>query len=128
MRRARDAEVARVEVVLLHRAARDLPDVAVAGRRELVEAVVAAEHERGRAAGLEHADDERHAVEVRDADGGRLGAGRVAERTEEVEDRRDAELGAHRPGVPEAGVEGAGEREGDAGLVEHLRRPARRAA
>ena len=35
----------------------DLPDVAVTGRGELVETVVAAEHERGRAARLEHADD-----------------------------------------------------------------------
>ena len=114
-----------IEVVLLDRAAGDLPHVAVAGRRQLVESVVAAEDERGGAARLEHADDERHAVEVRDAHRGGLGAGRVAERAEEVEDGRHAELGAHRPRVPEAGVEGAREREGDAGLAEHLRHPLR---
>ena len=56
-----------------------------------------------------------------DADGRRLGTGRVAQRSEEVEDGRDAELGAHRPGVPEAGVEERREREGDAGLLENLR-------
>ena len=126
--RALDAEVARIEVVLLHRAARDLPHVAVPGGRQLVEPVVAAEDERGRAAGLEHADDERHAVEMRDADRRRLGAGGVAERAEEVEDRRHAELGAHGPRVLEAGVEGAREREGDADLAEHLARRAPRAA
>ena len=81
--RAREAEVARVEVVLGHRAARHLPDVAVAGRGQLVEAVVAAEHQSRRAAGLEDADEERNPLEAGDADGGGLGAGRVAERAED---------------------------------------------
>ena len=110
----------------MHVAARHLPDVAVAGGRELVEPVVAAEHERGRAAGLEHADDQRHLVELRDADGGRLGTRRVAERAEEVEDRRHAELRARRAGVPEARVESGGERERDARLIQHLGDPLRR--
>ena len=120
-RRARQAEVAGVEVVLVHLAARDLPDVAVAGRRQLVEAVVAAEHERGRPAGLEDADEQRHLVELGDADGGRLRPRGVAQRAEEVEHRRDAELGAGGSGVPEARVEQRGERERDAHLIQDLR-------
>ena len=46
----RDAEIARVEVVLVDVAPADLPQPAVAGRGELVEPVVAAEDERRRAA------------------------------------------------------------------------------
>ena len=46
----RDAEIARVEVVLVDVAAADLPQAAVAGGGELVEPVVAAEDERRGAA------------------------------------------------------------------------------
>ena len=118
-RRARDAEFAGIEVVLLHRAARDLPDVAVPGGGELVESVVAAEHQRGRATRLEHADDQRHAVEVGDADGGCLGPSRIAERAEVVEHGGHAELGAHGARVPEAGMERGRVGERDARFVEH---------
>src|SRR5690606_10873851 len=64
--RQRDAEVAGIEVVLVDVAAGDLPDAAVPRGGELVEAVVAAEHQRGGAASTEDARDEGHAVESRD--------------------------------------------------------------
>ena len=137
-------EIARIDVVLGDEAPGDLPDVAVTGGRQLVEPVVAAEDQRGRAAGLEHADDERDAVERGDADRGRLGARRVAERSEVVEDGRDAEL-RRAPGraLAKPGVERAAKakvmpassqhlgdalgREGevDAERGQHVRRPRR---
>ena len=60
----RDAEIARIEVVLVDVAPADLPHAAVTGRGQLVESVVAAEDERRRAARAEHAGDQRHAVEA----------------------------------------------------------------
>ena len=88
--------------------------------RELVDAVVAAVDERRGAPGLEHAHDERHALEARHPDGRGLRSGRVAQRPEDVEQGRDAELLARRPRVPESRVELRRERERDAGLAEHL--------
>jgi hypothetical protein len=98
----------------------------VAGGRELVEAVVAAEHQRRGSARLEDARDQRNAVEARDPDGVGLGASGVAERPEEVEDGRHAEFRSRRPRVTEAGVERGREGEGDARLGEHLGDPLRR--
>ena len=75
-----DAEIGRIEVVLGHRTAGHLPDVAVAGSGELVDAVVTAVHERGRTAGLEDADHEWHPGQVGHPDRRRLRPRRVAER------------------------------------------------
>ena len=100
--------------------------MAVTGRRELVQPVVAAEHQRRRPAGLEDADEQRDLVQRGHADGGCLGPRGVAERAEEVEHRRDAEFGAHRPRMPESRVEQGGVGERDPRRVEHLRDPLRR--
>ena len=88
----RDAEVTGVQIVLVHIASADLPHAAVARRRQLVEAVVATEDQSGRTARLEDTRDERDAVETRDTDRVGLGAGGVAQRTQEVEHSRHAEL------------------------------------
>ena len=115
-----DAEIPRVEIVLVDVAETDFPHPAVAGGGELVQTVIAAEHERRGAAGAEDAGDQRHAVEVGDAHGVGLGTRRVAQRTEEVEDRRHAELGPGGARVAEARMEGGCEREGDAGTRQRL--------
>ncbi len=73
----RDAEITRIEVVLVHVAATDLPQPAVPGRGQFVQAVVAAEHQGCRPTRAEHARDQRDAVQVRDADGVGLGARRL---------------------------------------------------
>jgi hypothetical protein len=117
---ARDAQVNRIEVVLGHESPGYLPDVTVARGRELVDAVVAAIDERRGPASAEDSDDEGHALEIRDADRRCLGARGVAERSEHVEQRRDAELLARRAGVAEPRVEEGGEGEGDPGLAQHL--------
>lgn len=96
----------------------DLPDAAVAGRGELVESVVASEHQRGRAAGPEDAGDQRYALDLRDTHGVGFGARRVAQRPEHVEDGGNPELRADGSCVLEAGVERARPREGDPGAVE----------
>ena len=104
-------------------AACDLPDPAVAGRRELIESVVAAVDESGRTARAEHAGDQGNLVERRDPDARRLGASGVAQRAEEVEDRRDAEIRPHGTRVLEPGVEQRREDERDADFVEYRGHP-----
>src|SRR5207302_9517831 len=63
------------------------------------------------------ADEQRNAVERRDADRRGLRACRVAEGSQIIEDGGHAELPAHRSGVAEPRVERAGEGERDAGAL-----------
>src|SRR5690606_4675285 len=117
--RGGDPEVTRVDVKLVHVAVRDLPDTAVSRRGQLVEAILTTEDEGGRAARAEHTRNDRHNVNRCDAHGVRFRTRRVDERTEEVENGRNAELRAHAGGVLETGVESCGPRERDAGFRQH---------
>src|SRR5690606_45435 len=65
-----NTEVQRVEVVLVYVATRHLPDVAVAGRGQLVQPIVTAKHQGGRSPVAEHADEQWHRLEIGDADSG----------------------------------------------------------
>ena len=97
------------------------------GRRgELVESVVATEHPCVSAALCEDTGHHRRHPQVGAAHGVRDRAGRVGERAQEVERRRDAELAARHRGVPHRGVEGRREEERDAGLVDQGGDPFRR--
>ena len=110
-----------VEAVLRHGAVAHLPHRGAAGRRELVEAVVAAEHERRRAAPGEHAGDERRHPGVGHPDRGRARLRGVRQGAEHVERRRDAELLARDARVPHRRVEHHGEAEGDPRLLHDAR-------
>ena len=74
----------------------DHPDPGGGGGGQLVEAVVAAEDQRGVAALGEHARDDRRHPRVGDADGLGPHPGRVGQRAEEVERGADAQLPARR--------------------------------
>ena len=103
-----------------------LPDVRVAGGRQLVQPVVAAEHQRGRAAGLEDAHDQRRPSPARATPtafaSGRAGLHSGPRKLNTVGTPSSR---ARRGRVLEAGMEGGREHEGEADLVEDLARRAR---
>ena len=112
-----EPELGRVDLVLRTRRRSSSHTVDVIGGRELVHAVVAVDHHGpGRAPLLQHADDGGGHGRVVHPDHLARHPGRVGERADEVEQRRDAELGPHRTGVAHGRVEGAGEAEAHAGL------------
>ncbi|EOD60468.1 putative RNA-binding protein [Amycolatopsis vancoresmycina DSM 44592] len=117
-RRPRDAHGRRVEAALGDLAVRDHPDRRRRGRGDLVEAVVAPDHQGAGAAAGERLRQHPRLVGVRAADQRRARLGRVGQRAEQVERRRDAELAAHRAGVPQRRVERRRQEEPDADLGE----------
>ena len=103
-----------------HRAATDHPHLGGRAGGELVQAVVAAEHQGAHASVGEDLGHHGGHPGVGDTDG--LGAGlrRVGQRTEEVEDRRHPELAAGGGRVPQRRVEPRREAERDAGALDAL--------
>ncbi len=125
-RRARDAERGGIDGELGDLSPVDAPHGRGGRRGELVEAVVAAEHPGVDAALGQDARHHRRHPLVGAPDGLSLRTGRVGERTEDVERRRDAELTPRDGGVAHRGVERGGEAEGDARLLRDLRHAGRR--
>src|SRR5690606_12891864 len=118
---AGDAEVGRVEAGAGDSAPADHVHGGGPGGGQLVQAVVAAEDQAGRASyGQDTGDDLGHRPVV-DADRGGGGQGRVGQGRQEVEHGGDAEFAARPGGVLERRVEDGGEAEGDAHLFGHLR-------
>ena len=115
-----EPELGRVKRLLDDRAARHDPHPRGRGDRELVEAVVAPEHQAVVAPFREHAGHERSHARVGAADrDGRRRRG-IRQRAEEVERGRDAEGRPRGTDVPERGVEHPREAERDAGALVHL--------
>ncbi len=120
------------------------PDQREAGRGQLVEPVLAVEHQRGAATAGQHAGQDRPHPGVGHAHGLCGWPGRVGHRPEEVENGRDAKLAPGRGGMAERRVIKRGKQERDPGLrhqplglggrqvdrnserLEHVRSPARR--
>lgn len=113
----RDAEVGRVERRLRGRPVADDPYRRGAGGGQLVQPVVAAEHQGRAAARREHARHHARHPRVEHPDGLGGGARRVRQRPEEVEDRGRAELAAGARGVLERRVVQRREAERDADLI-----------
>ena len=119
-RRLRQAEVAGVHVERAHGAVPALGDLRVAGRRDLVEAIGAVHDPH--AVGAQHQQRARH--QLGQLGPGtptiwRVGAGRVGERTEQIERRAHAQLACARaPHAASTGWKAGREQERDAGLVE----------
>ena len=112
-------EVTGSQLVGLDGPVAELVDRGRPGRDQLVGAVVSAHHHRaGSLALLEDADDQRGQGGIADAQHLTGDPGGVRQRAQEVEHGRDPELGAHRPGVAHRRVEGPGEAEADAGLLD----------
>ncbi|EOR71910.1 putative RNA-binding protein [Thermobifida fusca TM51] len=115
----RNAQVCRVQLLVADRAVGDDPHRR--GRRggELVQPVVAAEHEGVHTAlGEDPGHDLAH-VPVEDADRGGGGPGRVGQRSQEVEDGGHGELAPRLGRVLQRGVVERREAEGDVDLFGH---------
>ena len=122
----RDAQLGGVEVGEVDLAVGHLPHRRGGGGRQLVEPVVAEEHQRPLGAELHQGGD--HPLGhggVAHADRLAPGAGRVGQRPEEVERRRHAQLPADGPGVPQRLVIAGGEAEADPDLVDAAGHPGR---
>ena len=114
---ARSASSASGSADVLEQHTVDRPDLGGRRGRQLVEAVVAAEHPRVDAASGEHPGHQRRHPGVGAADRLRVGARRVGEWTEDVEGRGDAELAPGHRRMPQGGVERRREAEGDPDLL-----------
>jgi hypothetical protein len=110
--------------VTLLRSAGDLDHAGGAGRAELVHADLAVHDQRVQVAELpQRPGDHRHHRRVGDAHDLPARSGRVGQRPQQVHDRRDAELAAHRPHVAHGGVEQRREHEHDPDLFQDVRHP-----
>src|SRR5690606_8451914 len=98
----------------------DLPDTTVPCRGQLIEAIVAAEHERRRSSGAEDTRDQRYTFELCYSNRVRFRTRRVAQRPEHIEHRRNTELTSRAASVLEPGVERRGPREGDSGPLKNF--------
>ncbi len=116
--RGHQSEVLGQHLVLGDHAVAQLVDVGGTGERQLVEAVGPV-HDHGPrgAPPAQHVDHQRSEGRIGDADDLPAHPSGVRQRPEDVEHRRDPQLGTHRPGMAHGRMEDPGEGEADAGLV-----------
>src|SRR5438445_540127 len=117
--RGRGAQLEWLEPALAHDVATHLPRTRRAARADLVEAVLAMNDEGVLDAELgEDAGDLLPERRRRDAEQHAPHPGGIRERSEDVEDRADPDLSAHRPGVTHRGVVSRREHEPDPRLID----------
>ncbi|GAB1816117.1 hypothetical protein MUNTM_51600 [Mycobacterium sp. MUNTM1] len=113
-----ETESGRIEGQLVHCAGLHPPDRAGGGRRQLVKPVVTVHHQHTGPTRGEHPRHHLGQLGERAADQSGPRPGRIGQRPKEIEDRRHADLAAHRGGVPVGRVEQRREAEPDADLGE----------